>query len=214
VGIREQIDCYDLIKSGFANTVDEASYVYWTIQNAGGMDDVDLAKFVERMKTVHAATVEDTGATAESHTMEAPYASRETLLDRLRRDLYEDFMALDVQNIASGAATATQIKAAYEPINNKADQYESCVKDFLRGILALAGIEDKPTFTRSTIVNTQEEVQTVLAAATVLSSDYVTKKVLTLLGDGDQTEEVINKIDEESMDVMGLGPQTNGLAGE
>ena len=41
VGLREQIDCYDLIKSGFANTVDEASIVYWTLTNAGGMDDVD-----------------------------------------------------------------------------------------------------------------------------------------------------------------------------
>lgn len=35
VGQREAIDCYDLIKSGFANTVDDASVIYWTISNAG-----------------------------------------------------------------------------------------------------------------------------------------------------------------------------------
>ena len=62
IGLREQIDCYDLIKSGFANTVDESSLIYWTIQNAGGMDDVALAEFVERIRTVHAAAVEDEGA--------------------------------------------------------------------------------------------------------------------------------------------------------
>jgi len=64
IGLREQIDCYDLIKSGFANTVDEASIVYWLVQNAGGMDDIDLRKFVDRVKTVHAVTVDEDGATS------------------------------------------------------------------------------------------------------------------------------------------------------
>ena len=54
-GRQELIDCYDLIESGFANTVEEASYIYWAIQNAEGMRDGDLAKFVERVKTLHVA---------------------------------------------------------------------------------------------------------------------------------------------------------------
>ena len=78
VGKREQIDCYDLIKSGFANDLDDASMIYWTITNAGGMDDVDLAKFIERMKVVKAATVDgDDGVKAEAHTIDVPYQSRE-----------------------------------------------------------------------------------------------------------------------------------------
>ena len=52
VGIREQIDCYDLIKSGYANNVDEGSLIYWTLQNAGGMDDHDLASFIQKMKRI------------------------------------------------------------------------------------------------------------------------------------------------------------------
>ena len=112
VGIREQIDAYDLIRSGYCDTIDEASIVFWTIQNAGGMSDLDIVKFIERMKTVHAAAVEDDGARAEPHSIEAPYAGRDALLDRLRKDLYEDYMALDVKEIAGGAATATQIRAA------------------------------------------------------------------------------------------------------
>ena len=200
VGIREQIDAYDLIKSGFANTVDEAAFVYWTIQNAGGMDDIDLARFVERMKTLHAAVVDDYGSTAQAQTVETPYAAREALLDRLSKDLYRDYMALDTSEIASGAATATQIRAAYEPMNSKADQFEYCVIDFIRGILALAGIDDNPTFTRSMIINTQEEVMTVLSAAAVLDTDYVTQKVLTLLGDADKIEEVMRRMTADQSD--------------
>ena len=199
VGIRSQIDCYDLIKSGFANDLDDASQIYWTIQNAGGMDDIDLAKFIERMRTVKAAVVEDDGAKAESHTVEVPYASREALLDRLRNDLYEDFMLLDVKNITAGAATATEIKASYEPMNNKVDMYEYCVLDFLKRLFFVAGIEADVTFTRSAIVNAQENIQVLIQAAQYLSQEYVTSKILEILGDADKTEEVLAQMAEEEL---------------
>lgn len=199
VGLREQIDCYDLIKSGFANTVDEASIFYWTIQNAGGMDDIDLAKFVQHMRTVHAATIEDDGATAEAHSMEAPYASREALLDRLDSDLYRDAMALNTKNIANGAVTATQILASYEDLNAKCDDFEYQVLDFIQGILSVAGIDDEATFTRSQIVNKEETMSLILQASSYLSQDYVTKKILDLIGDGDMAEDVLNQMNEDDM---------------
>ena len=187
-GIREQIDAYDLIKSGFCNTIDEASFIYWTINNAGGMDDVDLAQFVERLKTVHAATVEDTGATANANSIEAPHEGREALLDRISSDLYTDYMALNIDEIKGGANTATRIRAAYEPMNNKADQFEYCVGDFLHGIMEIAGFEDTYTFTRSYLINVQEEISTVMQAAQYLDDEYVTRKILTVLGDADKAE--------------------------
>ena len=201
VGLREQIDCYDLIKSGFANTVDEASIVYWTIQNAGGMDDVDLAKFVERIKTVHAATVgeDGNGAHAESHTQEAPYASREALLERLDKDLYRDAMALNTDAIASGAVTATQIRAAYEPLNAKVDDFEYCILEFIDGILVIAGVDDTPTFTRSMLNNSTEDMTNLLQAAQFLPEDYVTKKTLELLGDGDKAEDILKQMAAEEL---------------
>lgn len=221
LGLREQIDAYDLIKSGFASDLDDCSQIYWVIQNGGGMDDVDLAKFVERLKTVRAAVVEDGGAHAESHTMEVPYASREALLDRLRSDLYDDYMALDTKAIAGGSATATQIRAAYEPLNNKTDMFEYCVVDFLQDVLALAGItNEQPSFTRSLIVNKQEEVQTILAAASYLDASYVTQKVLEIFGDGDKAEDMLRQIDADELarfnltqsevDDDGSGTQGNG----
>lgn len=203
VGIREQIDAYDLIKSGFANDLDDASQIYWTIQNAGGMDDVDLAQFVERMRTVKAAVMEDDGARAESHTLEVPYASREALLDRLRSDLYDDFMALDTKNIAGGAVTATQIKAAYEPMNNKADMYEYCVNDFIDGLFYVAGIDSEVSFTRSVMVNTQETIQVLVQAAQYLPEEYITKKILETLGDGDKAEEIADMMAEETLNRIG-----------
>ena len=199
VGLREQIDCYDLIKSGYANNVDEGSLIYWTLQNAGGMDDVDLAQFIEKMKTLHAATT-DNAVSAEPHQLEAPYASREALLLKLRTDLYDDAMALDVKAIEGGAVTATQIKAAYEPLNAKTDQYEYCVRKFLKELMEIAGLDDVPTFTRSIIVNNQEEMQLLIQAAQFLDQEYVTRKILELLGDGDKADDILERMAAEEME--------------
>lgn len=199
VGLREQIDCYDLIKSGFANTVDEASIVYWTIQNAGGMDDIDLAKFVERMKTLHATTMDDS-AVAESHTQDAPFASREALLDRLDKDLYRDAMALNTDIIAGGAITATQIKAAYEPLNSKADDFEYQVCNFIDKILSIAGIDDNPTFTRSVMINASETIQNLIQGAQFLPADYVTTKILEIFGDGDKADDILKQMQADEID--------------
>ena len=207
VGLREQIDCYDLIKSGFANTVDESSLIYWTIKNAGGMDDVDLAKFIERIKTVH-ATILDDDATAESHQVEAPYASREALLERLDADLYRDAMALDVRTIIGGAVTATQIEASYEQLNSKVDGFEYCVLDFINRILDLAGIDDNATFARSMIINKSESIQIILQSAPYLDDEYVTRKILSILGDSDQTEEILKRMNANEMDqFIGVGAE-------
>lgn len=206
VGRQEQIDCYDLIKSGFANTVDEASLIYWTISGAGGMkSDVDLVKFVERIKTVHAAALGD-GQQAESHAVETPFQSREALLTRLRDDLYEDFMAMDYKNVASGSVVTAQIDAAFANIDLKADDFEYNVIDFLQGILAVLGIEDDPTFTRNKIVNAQEQITTLLQAAQYLDSEYITRKILELLGDGDLADEILKRIDAEDLERINLQP--------
>lgn len=200
IGLQEGIDSYDLIKSGFANTVDEASLVYWTISNAGGMDDTDLVRFVEHMKTVRAAVVDDDGAKAESHSIEVPYESREAILTRLEKDLYRDAMAVNTDEIAAGNVTATQIKAAYDAHNSKVDQYETCVIDFVQGILAVAGLDDTPTFTRSQVVNESEMITNVIAAAPHTGEDYTTRKLLQLLGDGDLADEILKQKDADELD--------------
>lgn len=205
IGMRENIDAYDLIRSGFCNDVDEASMLYWCISGASGMDEIDMAKFVDSMRRVKVGLVDDEHAKAEAHTMDVPYASREAILNRLREDIYEDFMALDTKSIAAGATTATQIQAAYEPQNNKADELEFCILDFLQSMMAIAGIDDKPTFTRSVVVNKQEEIQILMQGATYLPEEYVTQKLLTIMGDADAYDEIQRKKDMEDMERMPIG---------
>ncbi len=212
VGRREQIDCYDLIKSGFANTVDEASLIYWTIQGAGGMKDMDLAKFIERIKTVHAAAVGD-GQQAESHAIEAPYASREALLTRLRDDLYDDFMGMDYKNVASGSVVTAQIEAAFANLDLKANKFEFAAIEFIDGLLVVLGIDDEPTFTRSKIINTSEQISTLTQSAEWLDGEYITRKILEILGDGDKADEVIRRMDADDLDRINVVQEPVGAGG-
>ena len=193
VGLKEQIDAYDLIKSGFANDLDDVSMIYWTMTNAGGMDDVDLTKFLERLRVVKAVTIDDE-VNLESHQIDIPYQSRESYLQRLENDLYNDAMALNMQQLASNA-TATAIRASYEPLNNKTDQYEYCVIDFIKGLLDLIRIEDSPTFKRSMIINQSEETQMVLSASQYLDDETILKHLPFL--NPDEIDDILSRLLKE-----------------
>lgn len=177
VGQREAIDCYDLIKSGFANTVDDASVIYWTISNAGGMDEIDMARFKESMRRIGVGLVDDDGAKAEAHTVTIPVEAREALLSRISDDLYRDFQMLDVTKLQGGQKTATEINAAYQSMDNKVDQFEYCVIDFLQALFKIVGIEDEPSFTRSKVTNQLEQTQMVLLAANYLDDETILNKL-------------------------------------
>lgn len=194
-GIREQIDCYDLIKSGFANDLDDASMIYWILKNEGGMDDVDLARFIERMHTVKAAVVEGDNTDVQAHTIDVPYQSREAYLQILKKDLYEDAMALDTESISAGNVTATQIKAAYEPLNEASDEFEYQVSKTILEILRLAGIDDTPVFKRSYISNELETTQMVLSASSVLDDETILKHLPFL--SVDEVEGILYRKDRE-----------------
>ena len=199
IPIKSQIDAYDLIKSGFANDLDDASMIYWTINNAGGMTDIDLAKFIERIKVVKAATVDDE-AKAEAHTIDVPYQSREAYLDRLEKDIIKDFMGLDAEKLQSGNVTATQIKAAYEPLSEKADRFEAQVIQHICAILKLAGIEDYPRFRRSQMSNEIEQTQMIMQCANILDTQTILEHLPFLTVD--EVPVILERLEKEEADRM------------
>ena len=202
VGNRGTIDAYDLMVSGLINNVSDGEFIYWILKNCGGMSELDDAKFIEQLKLTHVAHAngDDDGASVEAHNVTVEFEATAEALDRLTAQLYVDFMALKVQDVSAGSVTATQIQAAYEPINQKTDQFEYQVTEFINGILALAGIDDEPTYTRSQMSNQSETLEIVLQAAEYLDDEYVTTKILTLLGDADKAREVLKRKDAEAAD--------------
>lgn len=204
LGRRNTLDALDLVSSQMVNNVDEGNLIYWVIQNCGGMDDLDDAKFLDRLRTTHVAHVDaDEGATVEPHSIEAPYNGTSAAIDMLQKKLYQDFQAFDASAVSAGNQTATAIKACYVPLDLKTDRFEVEVTRFLHGILALAGIDDEPSYTRNQIINKNEEIQSVLLGASYFDDEYITKKLLTILGDADQYDELMERKAAEDLGRLG-----------
>ena len=194
VGNQGTIDAYDLMISGLINNVSDGEFIYWILKNCNAMSPEDDAKFVEQLKLTHVAHADGDGdgTSVEGHNVSVEFSASAEALDRLEKQLFKDFMALKVDDISAGA-TNDQIQAAYEPLNQKTDDFEYCVTDFIEGILALVGIDDTPTYTRSQMSNRTEILQSVLSASEYLDTEYITQKTLTLLGDADKFEEVMRR---------------------
>lgn len=207
-GKRNTIDALDLASSNMVNNVDEGNLIYWVLSNCNGMDDLDDAKFVERLKTTHVAHANgDDGAKVESKTIEAPYEGTSSTIDMLKKKLYEDFQCFDSSAISAGNQTATAIKASYVPLDLKTDKFEAEVTRFIVEILRLAGIEDQPSYTRNQIINKSEETQNILLGAAYYDDEYITKKLLTINGDIDQYEDMMRRKAAEAINRSFDGPE-------
>ena len=177
VGMRALIDSFDLIRSGFANDLTDVSQIYWIVSNAGGMTDKDLAQFRDRLKLTHIATADTENSGVTPYTNEVPYNARQTYLDSIRAGIYEDFGGLDVHTVAAGA-TNDHIDAAYQPMDEQADDYEYQIIEFISQLLRLLKLpEETPIFKRNRISNQNEQTQMILSAAEYLDDETVLKKL-------------------------------------
>ena len=203
VGMREAIDSYDLIRSGFANDLSDCAQIYWIVKNYGGMNDADLSRFRDRLKTLHVAVVDsDDESSITPYTQEIPYQARKQYLDDLRSGIYEDFGGLDVHTVAAGA-TNDHIDAAYQPLDEEADDFEYQVIECVQQILALIGIEDTPIFKRNRISNQRDQTEMVLSAAQYLDETTILNKLPFI--SPDEVQQILTRKDIEDKERMTSG---------
>ena len=204
VGMREGIDAYDLIKSGLCNDIQDCAQVYWIVSGAAGMDDADLDMWRARLKLTHVAQAEtDEGQTVTPYTQDVPVSNRREVLSQIKSDIYEDFGALDVHTVAAGA-TNDHIDAAYQPMDEEADEFERHMREGIMDLLALQGIEDTPVFTRNRISNVKEQVEVVMAEAQYLDDETVLRKLPNITPD--EVAEILRRRDEEEAERLGALP--------
>ena len=202
--LRRHIDVYDLNLNGIANDLSD-EIIFWILQGAAGFDDIETMQFINKIRSQHVADIPP-DSEVQPVPVNPPIEGKSALLSRLEHDIYRIFSALNIDEIKGGAITATQIRAAYEDFNHVTDDYETQVSKFLDSLLELIGVEDTPTFTRSLLINVEETSSIVLQSAQHLSDEYVTKKILELLGDGDKFEMVQNQKQAEQMSRLQIAP--------
>ena len=211
VGMREKIDSFDLIRSGFANDLQDCSQIYWIIENCGGMNEADFARFRDRLKLHHIAGIQNAsdGAKATPYTQEIPFQARQTYLDSIRAGIYEDFGGLDVHTVEAGA-TNDHIDAAYQPMDEEADDFEYQVIEFVQQLLELMGIEDVPIFHRNRVSNQKEQVEMVMMEANYLDEETILRKLPNITPD--EVEQILLRKTETAASL--ITPDTGDGADE
>lgn len=200
-GNRDTIDALDIARSASVNHAD-SDMVYWLFEGFGGMNDFDVVRAIADLRRIHGLVTPPAGSESRitPHTVQAPFEGLHVTIEEIKRQLNADFSAFDPQLIsASGNATATEIRAAYEPLNVATNIFElEHLRPYVSRILELAEIKDKFTFRRDAITNRMEEMQTLIMLAPYLDTEYVREAGMTILGDADRVEEVARRMDAEA----------------
>lgn len=171
IGMQQAIDSFDLVRSGFANDLQDCAQIYWILENYGGMRKDELAKFRDQIKLMHIAEADTgSGGAVKPYTQDIPHEARIKYLEHIRAGIYEDFGGLDVHTIAAGA-TNDHIDAAYQPLDENADDFEFQVIEAVQGLLDLIGVEDTPSFKRNRISNQSEQVDMLVKEAGIVDLD-------------------------------------------
>ena len=193
VGMKASIDSYDLIRSGFANDLEECAEIFWIVGNAAGETDASLAKFRDRIKLQHIAAVDEANSSVTPYTQNIPHEARKVFLDDIRAQIYEDFGGLDVHTISAGS-TNDHIDAAYQPLEEEADDFEYQLIKCIRQLLEIIGIDDMPLFKRNRISNQKEMTETIISAANYLDDQTILNKLPFITVD--EVEEILARRDQ------------------
>ena len=173
--LKSKIDCFDRIASDFSDNLEMANDVFWVLNNFGGNEKQvleTLAQIKELRAVVNISDGMGGGSTAEPHAFEVPYAARQVALDILRREMYRDAMALDIETLSGSSLSIEAIETATKELNLKCDRYEWQVFEFVQKLLRLAGVETESiSFQRQNITNTTQTIQNIYLAAEDLDQE-------------------------------------------
>lgn len=213
IGLQQAIDSFDLIQSGYANDLSDCSQIFWLLENYGGMTDDDLRRFRDKLNLLHIAEVNtQDGGKVTPYTQEIPYNARIAYLAHIKAGIYESFGGLDVHQV-SASSTNDHLEAAYQPLDENADDFEFQLIEFIQQLLALEGIVDTPIFKRNKISNQSEQTDMIMKAAEYLDATTILEKLPFLTVD--EISKVKGRRDREDQERMtgGLEGNLNNMLG-
>lgn len=200
LAIRSKIDLYDTILSDFGNNLEKANDVYWVLNNFGGnINEVALMlEQIHRLKAIANISDGTSSSTVTPQAFEVPYNARQTALELLERQLYRDYMALDVSELTGGSLTNVAIRTAMANLDLKANAFEWQCFDFVQNLLRLVGVETEIIrFKRQNIANESETIQNIYMAQGDL--DRKTRLKLNPMVLPEEVDEIMKRGDEESL---------------
>lgn len=223
--VKALIDDYDLMASSLSNNLMDFDTPIHVVK---GFEGDNLDELQQNLKTKKIIGVDDDGG-LEVHTVDIPYAARQTKLDLDEKNIYRFGMGLNLSGLKDTTATTNMaIKAAYSLLDLRCKHLERNIKRFLRQIVRVVLDEinrEKGTgykiedvyfrFTHEIVSNEQEnaqialtdaqrrqaEINTLLGLSNVLDDDTLIQRICDIL-DMDY-QEIKDKLPQREKDTVG-----------
>lgn len=168
---KDLIDIYDKVMSGYANDLEDIQQLIYILENYGGEDLKEFLRELKRFKTVKTETGADgrTNGGLKTLSIEIPVEARNSILDILKKQIYESGQALQQDIEGFGNASGVALKFFYRKLELKAGltqiEFEKGFNKLIRAIMKFLKISDwktktiTQTWTRNMISNDLENAQ-------------------------------------------------------
>lgn len=168
---KDLIDIYDKVMSGYANDLEDIQQLIYILENYGGENLGEFLGELKRYKTVKTETGADgkTNGGLKTLQIEIPVEARNSILEILKKQIYESGQALQQDNENFGNASGVALKFFYRKLELKAGltqiEFEKGFAKLIRVIMKFLKIADwktktiTQTWTRNMISNDLENAQ-------------------------------------------------------
>jgi SPP1 family phage portal protein len=128
-GIKELLDMYNSISSGFINNVYEFQEMLMKLRGFSGGTDI-LKETMENMKKYKVVSLPDERADADYISVQIPVEARQVLLTALKENIFLISQSVDPTQIGDGNITNVVIDSRYAALDMKANRTEKQIKLF------------------------------------------------------------------------------------
>lgn len=183
--IKELIDSYDKVYSGFVNDLEDIQEIIFVLTNYGG-DAQDALSILKEMKDSKVINVESAGADDKSGVstlaIEIPTAAREKLLTITRKAIFEQGMAIDPDPQNFGNSSGVALAYLYSLLELKTGMMQTeftiSFNRLVRAILQHYGLTADnivQTWTRTSVNNDAELADIAQKSKGVVSDETIVR---------------------------------------
>lgn len=161
--VKELIDAYDKVYSGFLNDLEDIQEVIFILAGYEGEDLVEFLQRLKKYKTVKVESDEDVKGGLSTLTIDIPVEAREKMLSMTRKSIFEQGMGIDPDPQNFGNSSGVALSYLYSLLELKAGLMETEFRPgfgrLVRAVCRYAGVEIGnivQTWTRTSVRNETE----------------------------------------------------------
>lgn len=209
---KDLVDLYDRVVSGYANDIEDIQEVMWVVTNYDGKSG-DFLKDVKKYKTIF---LEDEGDGAKGDvktlSVEIPVEARNSILELLKKQIYESGQGLQQDNENFGNASGVALKFFYRKLELKAGlletEFRESINKLVEAILDFYHLPHKKisqVWSRNMIASDLETSQIATQSVGIIPEKLILQNH-PWVEDVDEAERLLEEEEEKEVESFNIYP--------